>query len=638
MRYLISIFISLLVLALPLCSSAKELEQGGARLGVDYQILRSESSFFSTTDYETDLYIDLWQNTVNFGTLELDVLYALIEKDLDPDSWNALFAVRDFYVGKTTMMDLELGDTAIRFRTIPHFFSIYYLPVAYFRGINSEIRTDIWKLKYFFGWGARRRGFLGTAFTRTDQMIYGFNFGAELPRNSFIGVGFMRGQDEKDFITDDLIMKYNNIFIADARLGIYGDLSILGEYLHSFYNSETDGKKNDYSLIVGPYYENEKALVEANYRKYGKDFRFINNQSPTVTNQEGVFVRGNLSLREEHKIYLYGSGNYFWDDPEPGSGRNRLYTLYTNLGATFFPVDKWYFSSTFSVTKKDASGMINPVDDLLYNAFFGFNVDLAQRKVGLYTKLRYAESRINYPEKNISRQPEGRIGVNWRVHPRLDMNFEGQVRKDWDTRNLRDLLWSNIRYYLYWRPRTRVNVRPSVEYVRVDDGIRHSTSNGLNLGINYSQQFNRGWRISTSFQWEKVWGLSSSSYFNGHLNFEKTFRWGRPVLRKGKHAEKPTYITGNIAGYIFVDENKDGLMQPWEKGIADIPVRLGTMFVEHTDGKGRYEFQNVIIGKQKVEVMVGGLDMKYNLMFHREDVDVRLRQTAELNFPVTLVN
>ncbi len=637
MCYLISIFIGLLVLTLPCSSIGKELERGGAHLGIDSQISRSETDFFTINNYETDFYMDLWQKTVNFGILELDILYALIEKDLDPDSWSARFAVRDFYLGYSTIMDIELGDTDIMFRTIPHFFSNYFLPTAYFRGINSEIRSGPWELKYFFGWATRRKGITGKAFERTDQILYGFNLGIELPRESFVGVGFMRGQNEKD-LQGNLIIRNNNIAIADARLGIYSDLGIMGEYLHSFYDRVDYGKVNDYSLVVGPTLEKKKGSLEANYRKFGRNFRFINDATRTSTNQEGVFVRGNLSLREEHKVNLHGSANYYWNDPTPGSGINRLFTLSTNIGATVFPKDNFYLTSYFNITKRDASGTTFPVDDLRYDASLGSSVHFANRKINVYSSFRYAESRVNSPEKNILRQPDGIVGIRWNVRPRLNMEFEGEVKKSWDTLKTRDLLTSKVNYYLYWRPLSKTTLRPSVEYGRADDSIRDGTSNTLSLGINYGQQFHRGWRMSTSVRWSNNWGLSSGSYLNASINIEKAFYWGRPVLRQGTRKEDMPLYTGKISGYLFIDENDDGLRQPWEKGIPDVALRLGDRFVEVTDVKGEFEFENVMVGKQVVQVMMAGMEMKYNLMFHREEVDVKLRQTTELNFPVTLVN
>ncbi|CAD7770180.1 MAG: hypothetical protein KIIPBIDF_00128 [Candidatus Methanoperedenaceae archaeon GB50] len=142
----------------------------------------------------------------------------------------------------------------------------------------------------------------------------------------------------------------NNLFLLDARLGITDKLGILGEYLYSQYDSVEKGRVEDSSLIVGPFFKKEGLSFQANYRNLGRDFHFIGRSYQTATNQEGVYVDGDIRLK---KIYLYGSTDYYWDDPGPEIERNRLFTWASNLGASFYPRQNWYFNLTSSVIKKE---------------------------------------------------------------------------------------------------------------------------------------------------------------------------------------------------------------------------------------------------------------------------------------------
>ena len=120
-------------------------------------------------------------------------------------------------------------------------------------------------------------------------------FGLELPRKSFLGGGFLRTEGEEDTL-GKLIIKKNNLFLLDARLGITDKLSILGEYLYSQYDSVEKGRVEDSSLIVGPFFKKEGLSFQANYRNLGRDFHFIGRSYQTATNQEGVYVDGYIFM------------------------------------------------------------------------------------------------------------------------------------------------------------------------------------------------------------------------------------------------------------------------------------------------------------------------------------------------------
>ncbi len=629
------VFLILLSFPYSTFAAQRQFERGGVLTGVEHETIYNRFGSSTTKEHQTDFYLKLRQDTVNFGQILAEVVYSMREVDWAPSAWSGYVATREFPIGLTTSMDVYLGDHYTNFRTIPNFFVNYYLPFFYSRGITSKIQGDRWKLNYFWGFVTRRGGFGGRSYVRTDQHVYGLNFGMDLPRKSFVGVGYLGTKNGQDFQGNE-VSKSNHIILADARLGIIDDFNIQAEYLHSFYDGISEGKISDYSLVVGPSWEKDNHSVHANFRRLGKDFHYVSVYTPTITNQTGVYVTGRLNAREEHNVYLYGTGNFYWDEPSEGSGRERLYTLTNTLGASIYPRRGLYISANFNITKRNADGDINPVDDLRFIPSIGTQFSIGH-KLRPYFRFRYTENRVNHPMNNISREPDGIAGIRWHINRRLRMNFEGEVKKTWNTLNTTDQLYSRGALFLYWNPLTVINVSPSVEYARTDDSIRKGVTNSVITSINYSHQFRKGWSLNTFIKWTQNFGLNDSQFLDGRVRVEKRFFWGKPVMRYGIPRTGVRRVAGDIEGYVFIDENSDGVRQPWEKGMANMIIILDGLSYAITDAQGMYRFKTVLIGERTAQLSAAEVEMKYMPETFRKTVEVRLRQTTQADFPVRVM-
>jgi hypothetical protein len=93
--------------------------------------------------------------------------------------------------------------------------------------------------------------------------------------------------------------------------------------------------------------------------------------------------------------------------------------------------------------------------------------------------------------------------------------------------------------------------------------------------------------------------------------------------------------TAIIRGYVFEDMNGNGVRDPEEPGISDIPLRLGSGGFAVTAGNGFYEFGDAATAMESVTLDVARLPTRY-LTPARPRVTASLRpgDSMELDFPI----
>lgn len=608
----------------------KEFERGEATFSVQSSLLRSDSDFFTNNQSENDFIVNLRQDTIDFGRLEADIITSNIETRWKIGSFRV--GVKDIWFGMSTHADFNVGDVNLDFRAIPSFFTNFILPVAPMRSFSSKIGNEKWFVKSIAGWFANRDGYLGNAYTRQNEFGFGFNFGFDIPNDGFIGGGFIRTEKERTD-TGALINSNNNVFLVDSKLGVFKNFSILTEFLYSYYDSATLGNKGDYLLIVGPSYEIEDKLsVKINYRHLGRNFYYLSRSYQTVNNQEGVYAYADF--RSPELFYVYGSSDLYWMKPTPGISTNLIYNWVANIGTTYYPHRNWYVNLGTNVFKKYTNGPTLLSEGFRYDIFSGVSGNIMQGKLNTYARMRYRENRIERPE-NVERNPDGVIGARWFLNRRLDMQLESEVEAQWDDLKTRNLLISRFKYYVDWRPLTRIYFTPGVEFTKTFDNIGPADRNQVTLSMNYGHEFRHGFSAFASVRWTKGWGYFNDSYLDVFANVQKVFRWGRPHLRVGIPRKDQPIVSGNIKGFLFIDENGDRQKQPWEKGIPNMPIILDDGFIVNTNTNGEFTFDNVLIGDRNVAIDMSALPFEYMPLEIKHKIKVHVRRTAEVYFPVT---
>ncbi len=97
--------------------------------------------------------------------------------------------------------------------------------------------------------------------------------------------------------------------------------------------------------------------------------------------------------------------------------------------------------------------------------------------------------------------------------------------------------------------------------------------------------------------------------------------------------------SGRVQGYVFVDNNRDGVRQPGEPGLAGITVFLNSVYPVVTDSQGAYRFPSVGLGEHFVFIDESTLPLPWTLAEGEyTPLSVQLRRTTKLNIAVSPIN
>jgi len=97
--------------------------------------------------------------------------------------------------------------------------------------------------------------------------------------------------------------------------------------------------------------------------------------------------------------------------------------------------------------------------------------------------------------------------------------------------------------------------------------------------------------------------------------------------------------TGRVQGYLFVDNNGDGIRQQNEPGLAGVTVFLNSVYPVVTDAQGIYRFPSVGIGQHFVFIDETTLPLPWTLVNGEyTPLNVDLRRTTSLDIAVSPIN
>lgn len=97
--------------------------------------------------------------------------------------------------------------------------------------------------------------------------------------------------------------------------------------------------------------------------------------------------------------------------------------------------------------------------------------------------------------------------------------------------------------------------------------------------------------------------------------------------------------TGRVQGYLFVDNNGDGIRQQNEPGLAGVTVYLNSVYPVVTDSQGIYRFPSVGIGDHFIFIDETTLPLPWTLVDGEyTPLSVDLRRTTSLDIAVSPIN
>jgi len=180
-----------------------------------------------------------------------------------------------------------------------------------------------------------------------------------------------------------------------------------------------------------------------------------------------------------------------------------------------------------------------------------------------------------------------------------------------------------------------------LQFTRLQGGDGTGTD-GLGGNLNVSWTISRRWSSRVALLWnraETTGGLSTgptvtdkSIFFA--LRAEESS--GRPYVPLGRDAGNVG--TGKIAGWVFFDENNDGVRQASERPAPGVIVYLDGRYSVTTDRDGRFEFVPVPTGAHSLRLSVEQVPLPWGLLDEApRKVDVPLREAATLEVPLSRI-
>ncbi len=625
----LTLYFPLSIFPSPCCA----LDEGGATAGIEGRSVRRETPISETGQYEMNYHLDAWQNVPNIGKLQLWLDWINGKND---DRMNKLgrgyLALREFRFNDFILNNL-IGDTSILFTNLPEKFSNSTYPDIYFRGFRSDLLSKWGNVHLFGGKVARLKGLLGKMYDPLDESFYGFKGNFRPIPGLLIGTGFLRTQDEVDN-NDRPVTKSNHILLFDSELKIFKWMRWLTEFRRSdFQGTQRVKSQKDYALRVGPLLKTENFKLEANYRRIGTDYRFVNEATQAERDQEGFFLLA--EYRPWKELTLFGNADQFHDNVSKKSDRNVLDTRRGLVGLSVFAPRYPSLYLTFDMTdRKTRFAHPSPIDNLTSTLFS--EVRYQYRDFNPYVRYR----RINYSD-DISREIESiqniiTLGIRQNFMKTSFAYLEGEMdQKEYRTSGKESRLTGKIgvNYYLS----ENLSCWGEAVYYKLKDKEEDSRRDKIEGAFGLSAQLPWNIQLYGDIRYDKILNpqrdMFKSQGLQANLRLTKRLDWGRREKIAGLRPGIETRGHGRVEGVVFNDINRNGIQDIGEEGIKDVSIRLQDGSFVKTDEKGFYQFPRVEVGGHLVTLDVRRIPADYSVISpEKVKIEVKLRETVKVNF------
>jgi len=181
-----------------------------------------------------------------------------------------------------------------------------------------------------------------------------------------------------------------------------------------------------------------------------------------------------------------------------------------------------------------------------------------------------------------------------------------------------------------------------VQYTRSQGGDGTGTD-GLGGNLNVSWTLSRRWSSRLALLWNRAEPTGGPT--TGPAVTDKSLFFalraedssGRPFVPLGRDAGNVG--TGKIVGWVFFDENNDGVRQASERPAPGVIVYLDGRFSTTTDRDGRFEFVPVPTGAHSLRLSVEQVPLPWGLLDESpRRVEVPLRDAATLEVPLSRIS
>jgi len=602
-------------------------------VGIEYRSVNRETSTDDTNQSEMNYHLDAWQNVPNVGKLLLWLDWINGKND---DRINKLgrgfLALTDFRY-KDLIFNGLVGDSTIVFTNLPEKFSNVIYPNIYFRGFQADVLAKWGTAQIFGGKVARLEGLLGKTYDTTDEIFYGFKGSFRPIPRLLLGTGFIRTQDEVDS-ADKPVTKNNNIFLFDSEARVFDWMKWLTEFRSSDFKGEPGVEsQSDYMFRFGPIIKTETFRLEANYRRIGTDYRFVNQATQGESDQEGYFLLAEYKPWKE--ITLFGNADRYHDNVSDKPDLNRIDNTRGLMGLSFFSPKYPSFYLTFDMTdQKSRFDLPSLVNNQTYTLFS--EVRYEYKDFNPYVRYRWVDYKDEIQSTNEYNQNDITLGIrkNFRQGSIVYIEGESNQKKYPDGTNESDLSGKiGFNYYIS----TNLSCWGEGIYSKLKDREDDTRRNKIEGAIGLSAQLPWDIQVYGDIRYDKILNPQAenlkSQGIQANLSVMKRFNWGTREKIAGLKPGVQTEGYGTVEGIVFNDINRNGVRDKGEEGVKDITIRFEDGSTVKTDEKGYYQFSRVEVGKHLVTLDVRRIPADYSIISPEKMwVEVKLRETVRVNF------
>jgi hypothetical protein len=609
------------------------LEEGGGEIETEYRSHSNETPINDTNQYEMNTHLDVWQNLPNAGTLQLWL------DQVNGKGYDKINKLGKGYIALTDLryngfiIDGLVGDSTLNFTNPSQKFSNAIYQELNFRGLQADLHSKCGNVEAFMGKPAQLNGLLGKTYDTTGEVFYGFNGRFNPIQKLLLGTGFIRTQNEADNIGRPLT-KNNNILMFNSDFEILNWMKWLTEFRLSNYQGESGiESKQDYLLRLGPIINNETFRFEANFRRIGTDYHFVNLATQGESDQEGLFFL--TEYRPLKGLALFGNADHFHDNVSNMPGRNTTDNTRGLIGLSVFKPGYPSFFVTFNKTdRKNKFDLPLPVDNIGTTLFSEVRYEYWDVKPYLrYNRSTYRDE--IHPENGYN-QKDVTLGIHRNFKQDSIVYVEGELNHKGyqDGANVTDLS-EKIGFSCHLT--SELSCWGEVNFLKLRDSKNDSRIHGIERALGLSAKLPWDLQAYSDIRYAKNISPDNDNLKAQGINISfkvvKKFNWGKSEKIAGLKQGIDTEGYGVIEGFVFNDVNRNGIQDNGEQSIKGITIALEDGSIAKTDESGYYRFSRVEIGRHLANLDVRRIPAKYNIISAEKIyVDVKLRKTIQTNF------
>lgn len=543
---------------------------------------------------ETIFHLDFSQDITNYGTITalVDGLFSKGNNRFSRSlvTWTGLKA------GVLTF-DLKGGDDYLVNTNLDSRFINLYHPYIYFRGGSAGFTSKTFDLTAYGGKIARLTGLLGSTYDILNQPFYGLRARTKFGKAFILGGGIFLTENQTD-AAGVLAARKSDVILVDSEIAVVPGVQILGEFRRSRSEDPALKTTSGNSFRFGPLVNAGRWSFEANYRAAGSHFRDLTPESQISRDEKGIF--SSARFQASRSLSLFGIMDRSTDNVERDPSRNVNNALSLTSGFNLYSPSFLDVTAQWEFEQRKSEKILPYSIDVLSNGV----LIQASKTVGRffpYLRYRWQKSQDEMNPGMTGSRPTLFLGLRHSLSGGSYLWLEGEWTRKIDASHSEVERNINLRSGLNYTFSSKFNVYAELFYHRL--GVQNALKQieaflGLRISVFKETTLNIDFRMLEPLQ-----GNNQPSNYTFTLRFDRRFSWGAPPRILGRYGigQGPIGV-GTIEGTIFEDRNGNGAMEPGEKGLAAIPLKLEDGSTVVTNSEGRYRFSNVAEGPHQIRI------------------------------------